>query len=139
MKRNLCVLVVACLFMGGSSALSDDAEADLKMLQGAWRVVRAESEGKDVKGQLGYEEVVIEGNSSLVRDEGEVRKSRFQVDPAKTPKQITFITPKGDEVLGIYELNGDTWKILVAKVGAGRPKSFKDAGLFFEHQRAKPK
>jgi uncharacterized protein (TIGR03067 family) len=139
MKSNLCVLAMACLLMGSNSALDDDPGTDLKNLQGTWKIVRAEQEGNDVKGQLGYDEFLIEGNSSQVRIKGEVRKGRFQIDPSKTPKQITVAPPGGGEVLGIYELNGDTWKILVPKVGDGRPTSFKDAGLLLEYERVKRK
>jgi uncharacterized protein (TIGR03067 family) len=139
MKRNLCLLAVACLLMGSNSAFSDEAEADLKNLQGTWRIVRAERDGKDVKGELGYEELAIEGNSSQVRYKGEVRDGRFQIDPSKTPKQITVDPHGGGKVFGIYELNGDTWKTLFSKVGGGHPSSFKDTGLLFEYERVKRK
>jgi hypothetical protein len=73
-------------------ALSDDAQADLKMLQGAWRVVRAESEGKDIKGQLGYEEVVIEGNSFPV---GPPRARSADAMPPDKPAPARRLTRRG--------------------------------------------
>jgi uncharacterized protein (TIGR03067 family) len=113
------------------------ARLDVKNLQGAWRVVRAENNGMNVKGNLGYEEFVIEGKTTKVMYRGEERKSSFEIDPSKKPKWITFITPKGTEIPAIYELKGDKWRVLSRN--AGRPEKWDDPGCaLMEYERVKP-
>ncbi len=125
--------------MKAEAPTGDDMHAELKSLQGRWKVVRAEQEGKDVRDHLGYDEFLIEGNVSLVQYEGQERKSQFEIDPTKTPKEITYTTSEGVEIRGIYELNGDTWKELLSEAGKERPKNLKNVGFLYEHKRMKSK
>jgi uncharacterized protein (TIGR03067 family) len=112
------------------------AKADLKSLQGVWRVVRAENNGADVKDRLGYEQFTVEGNTVRVVRNGEERKSSFELDPSHDPKWINFTTPRGDQSQGIYELKADTWRTMSS--GRGRPATFEDAGAaLFVYERVK--
>ena len=115
---------------------SPAVKAELNNLQGAWRIVRAENKGVDVKEKLGYAQFTVEGNVMRMVRNGEERKSTFELDPAHDPKWINFITPRGDRIEGIYELSGDSWKTVSR--GRGRPGSFeeKDA-IVFVYERVK--
>ena len=115
---------------------SPAVKAELKNLQGAWRIVRAENKGVDVKEKLGYEQFTVDGNVMRMVRNGEERKSTFELDPGHDPKWINFVTPRGDRIEGIYELSGDAWKTVSR--GRGRPASFeeKDA-IVFVYERVK--
>jgi uncharacterized protein (TIGR03067 family) len=115
---------------------SPAAQAELKNLQGTWRVVRAENKGEDVLAKLGYEQFTVEGNTMRMVRNGEERKSTFEIDPSHDPKWITFTTPAGKQIPGIYELKGDSWKTLSS--GRGRPANFEDKeAILMVYERAK--
>src|SRR4051812_35232306 len=141
--RLLTLAAVALLALLSAAAVADDSaavKADVANLQGTWKVVRAENNGADVKDRLGYDTFIVEGKSTKVIFRGEERKSNFEIDPSKQPKQITYITPKGTEVPGIYELDGDHWKVLSRN--AGRPTSWDDPGgalMVYERVKATDK
>ena len=56
----------------------------------------------------------------------------FTIDPSKLPRAIDFAVEsplradkKTSTVLGIYELDGDTLKLMLTKPGQERPAEFK--------------
>jgi RNA polymerase sigma factor (sigma-70 family) len=112
----------------------DDAE--LKKLQGVWRVTRIETAdrgvapAKEIAG-MRWEIVggTIFGQDSL--DEPRRQQATFIVDPAKSPKQIALTAvagPKdevGKKMEGIYELNDNTLRLCFAEPGKARPTEFK--------------
>ena len=73
-------------------------------------------------------------------------KAKITVDPSKTPKtidyQMTGGFTKGKTQLGIYELDGDTFKSCFGKPGAERPTDFTtkpgDGRTFSVWKREKP-
>jgi uncharacterized protein (TIGR03067 family) len=113
------------------------ADADLKGLQGAWKVVRAVRNGVDVTDRLGYAEMVITGNTSTVVRAGEKHETDFELDTSKRPKVITFVTASDTRFSGIYELKGDTWTTLYDQ--AGLPKSLDGPGMLMVYERVKAK
>ena len=48
----------------------------------------------------------------------------FKLDAAKTPKQMDTISTENEVMLGIYELEGDSYKVCFAPVGKPRPSEF---------------
>jgi len=56
-------------------------------------------------------------------------KAKIIIDPSNKPKTMTYDmtdgVTKGKKQLGIYELDGDTFKSCFAKPGAARPTDFK--------------
>ena len=118
-----------------SKPTSDAARAELKNLQGTWRIVRAESKGVDVRERLGYDQFTVEGNTMRMVRNGEERKSQFELDPAHDPKWINITTPRGDRIEGIYELKGDSWRTASSKV---RPATLEDkTAIVLVYERVK--
>ena len=110
------------------------AQADIKSLQGTWRIVRAENKGQDVREKLGYEQFTVEGSTMRMVRNGEERKTSFEIDPAHDPKWITFTPASGKKIEGIYDLKGDTWRTVSS--ARGRPAKFEDQGtILFVYER----
>src|SRR5260370_23015281 len=77
---------------------------------------------------LKHTRLKIEGEKFTVSDENVSQGGTFKVDATKKPKTIdvTFTDgpEKGKTSLGIYELDGDTYKICVDPEGKSRPTEF---------------
>ena len=76
--------------------------------------------------------ITIVSSSGAERSMGQIRR----IDPATTPKQIDL--RNGSEIcLGIYELHGDSLKLIVRDPGSERPREFKGArdGMLFTLKR----
>lgn len=111
------------------------APSDLDRLQGAWRTVSLINDGKVLVGENvppspgPATKLVYEGNRWLIRvGEKTVASGIFKVDAARRPKEIDILDESGmknDKAkLGIYELDGDTYKYCLAPAGKPRPAEF---------------
>ena len=113
----------------------EDAVArELKKLQGMWRVVGLEHDGRkatpdDVKGMSW----TFEGNRITGKDPDEEPKmiGEFTVNPKESPKQIDIVKVEGAKkektLLGIYKLEGERLTICLRDEKAtdkGRPTEF---------------
>ena len=63
-----------------------------------------------------------------MRSSKTVGSGTFRIDPKKTPKEIDILDESGmndDKTkLGIYELDGDTYRYCLAPAGKPRPTEF---------------
>ena len=101
------------------------AKADLKQLQGKWRVVKATENGKPLTGPLSEIRVIVEDNR--VRCQlGSMTVAKGTVDPNKTPNQIDLQHEwTGAKMIGIYQQEGDQLKVHLSKGDTGpRPTDF---------------
>jgi RNA polymerase sigma factor (sigma-70 family) len=111
--------------------------SDRDKLQGTWRIVEVIVDGQPARRQNPTEEanMVVQGDqmSLVALPEGKkVKEFRFKIDPAKMPKAIDLSVPtdqaKGKTGHGIYELEGDRWKLCFPQddnAAKERPTSFK--------------
>jgi uncharacterized protein (TIGR03067 family) len=102
-------------------------EKDLEPLQGAWELVSARRDGKDmppaaVKTFRG----TIRGDRLTVTREGKVvEEGTLKLDPATKPARLDFVLDdRGRTAAGIYEQDGDTFKVCYARPGKDRPRDF---------------
>jgi len=100
-----------------------DAAEDAKKIQGTWVVTPATFEGvtldegareealkavKDMRFTFREGKLTITGQTGpYPSQKGGEDSDGFRLDPTKKPKQIDI----GDNIRGIYELNGDTLKL----------------------------
>ena len=104
-------------------------EAELKRFEGTWKFASMEFDGKSIPEEVTKASRLILKEDRFSSESGP-RKVRgvFEVDPTVSPKtiEVTFVegsTP-GETLLGIYELEGDTYKVCMGTKGKPRPKAF---------------
>ena len=76
----------------------------------------------------GSASIVINGNNFTGLSMGAEYEGAMMIDAAASPKtfDVKFHKGphKGETSLGIYELNGDTWRICIGLTGVKRPTKF---------------
>ena len=117
---------------------SEPPKSDKETLQGTWLLVSEERNGEKLpkeKIQGGKFIFADDKITWLAEQETVTRKGTFTIDPEKKPKEIDLTF--GDiTVKGIYELKGNTLKVVIAE--RGRPTEFDSTGgglLVFERKK----
>jgi len=124
MKRYALLALVAGLLVA-----ADDPKDEAKKFEGTWTMVSGEKDGKSLPEQtIKTAKLVIKGDQHDVKIGDDAFKGTHKVDPSKKPKAIDVADTegpfKGKTVLGIYEMDADTFKICFAEPGKDRPKEF---------------
>ena len=129
----LWVVVLAALAAGGAlqgGGGKDAGEDVLKKIQGTWKFVSQEVEGKPrTKEELAKQTITFDGDKWTVRRDGKViQAGTHKFDPDKKPPQVDAVVTEGEDkgntMLGIYELKGDTLKVCFDPKGKERPADF---------------
>src|SRR6266496_2233675 len=133
MKAIQSVFLIGLAAATISSALSEENEAvkkDLAQLQGEWSMVSGSADGQPLSDDMRQQmKCVCKGDETTTMMAGRIfLKAKFTLDPSKKPKtidyQMTDGFTKGKKQLGIYEVDGDTFKSCFGKPGAERPTGF---------------
>jgi uncharacterized protein (TIGR03067 family) len=131
---NRCsVLTLSAFVLVSPAAPADDgARKDAETLQGTWKMVYSETEGK------GFEptnEILIRFEKDTFADYagGELAcRGTFKLDPSRKPKHLDTIIgenklipeSKGTKICCIYELSEDRLKIRYPGFPSWRPREF---------------
>jgi len=126
-RRCLLIVGVALLLAAGDAG--EDVKKELAKFGGTWRIVSLETEqGKIGEDALKDFRLIIEGDKFTAKEQSGEVHGTFKVDPAKKPKTIDIIMKDGPmkdtTMLGIYELDGDTYKLCGDMQGKNRPTEF---------------
>jgi uncharacterized protein (TIGR03067 family) len=115
----------AVLLIAADKPEVDQSKKDLEMLQGTWSLVSMEAEGKKLPEEA-YKgvKVVFEKNKMTMGKGDKTETATVILDASKKPKWINTTAKGGDELEGIYDLNGDDLKICLSKKRGDRPKEF---------------
>src|SRR5712664_1325647 len=112
MTRTL--LSVAFVLAAGGIAAADDAAKDLKKLVGTWQEVSQTADGKEVPADaIKGSTVVIDaaGKWEALKDGTVFLKGSVKLDASKSPRAADWSIDGTDmTALGIYAVDGDTWK-----------------------------
>lgn len=124
MRTSKVMGLVVLLLVAADAPKGDDS------LQGAWRLIGGETDGKALtKKQLKGGKLAVKGDHYTVTlaDKGTV-KGTEKVDPTKAPKTMDITDDngpnKGKTCLGIYEVKGDEFHCAFAPPGKPRPTTF---------------
>ena len=111
------------------------SKGDLDKLQGTWLTVSLVNDGKTLVDEKSppkegpATKLVYDGNRWMVKVRDKtVASGVLKIDPAKKPKEIDIMDESGTKnektKLGIYEIDGDTYKYCLAPAGKPRPTDF---------------
>ena len=104
-------------------------EEELKRFEGTWRYETTVVEGLVLPdGHLKDARLILQGDRFEMTDPMANYRGTFTVDPTSNPKTIEVRFTEGPEAgktsKGIYELEGDTYKVCIGLAGRERPKVF---------------
>jgi uncharacterized protein (TIGR03067 family) len=113
----------------------DPPDGDLDKLQGTWLTVSLVNDGKTLVDEKTAPKegratkLVYRGNAWLIKvGDRTVAGGKFKIDATKKPKEIDIMDETGmtneKTKLGIYELDGDTYRYCLAPAGKPRPAEF---------------
>jgi uncharacterized protein (TIGR03067 family) len=128
MKRYT-FLTLAVVFMLAADD-SKDARSDAKMIEGAWTVESIEVDGqKTPDDEIKKFKLTIDGDKyALTNEVGVISKGKLKLDSSKKPKTMDITPSEGDnsgqEMAGIYELDGMKLKVCYCRPGGDRPNKF---------------
>ena len=102
---------------------------DLDLLQGLWRISAIEMEGREMPEEMVAEaRIRIEGDRFTTTGMGAEYAGTMVLDASASPKSLDMKfdagPEKGNTNFGIYELDGDRWRICLATHGTVRPSEF---------------
>jgi uncharacterized protein (TIGR03067 family) len=134
MAMAKCVPAVLVLGSLAFAPVEGDAAARaLKELQGEWRGVEMEAQGKRAPAAETQKfRVLIKGEEITFQPGPGARKSKFKLHPGRKPRGIDLIPQdgpdKGKTVKGIYALEKGRLRLCAANYGGDinrRPKAFR--------------
>lgn len=132
MKPIFAVCVLGSVAFGFAWAQDDASKEEQKKLEGAWRLISRETDGKaDPADKIKDIVMVNDGQNFVFRGSASgsgAMKGTFKVDASKKPKAMDRVPAdgprKGKTLLGIYNLEGDMLTICVSIAGKERPTTF---------------
>ncbi len=131
--RGRGILAAVVLIAGVAYGRPDDdaAKKEMAKMEGDWTLASGERDGMPIPEEFAKTmRRTIKGEEFTVTREGEtIVKGKFTIDPTKKPKTIDVTFTDGQlkdkSTLGIYELEGDTFKLCYAAPDSKeRPKEF---------------
>jgi uncharacterized protein (TIGR03067 family) len=102
---------------------------DLDKLQGAWAIGAMEMDGEAMAPEAFVEaRVVVKGDRFTSTGMGAVYEGTLVLDSSASPARIDMKfdagPEKGNTNPGIYQIDGDSWKLCLATRGSVRPEIF---------------
>jgi uncharacterized protein (TIGR03067 family) len=147
MKMRALLVLSVGLLLAADGPNQDVVKDEVKNLQGTWKVVSAERDGKKAtQEEIKDFKWIITADKITWTDKGK-NAFLYKLAPAEKPRRIDLMFPERKETekditRGIYSLEGDALKVCLKPKGEGRPTEFTGkAGsglLLFVLKREKP-
>ena len=123
-------LIIAAIGVSLAADNTQDlaSKKDLDGLQDSWKLVSAMRDGQALpKDKVKKTTIVIKDDTFLFPDSAEYATSKegtIKLDATTKPKQMNATSTEKEVMLGIYELDGDRYKVCFAPTGKPRPSEF---------------
>ena len=130
MKARLLMIAALGLLLGACNrqATAKTPKTDLDRLRGTWNLVSAIQDGNALpEDKVKQTTIVFKGSTFRFPGLAEYATSKsgtIKLDETKTPKEMDAISTEKEVMLGIYELEGDSYKVCFAPAGKPRPTEF---------------
>ena len=130
LKLSFVLVLAAMALLTARGDDKEDIKKDLAQLQGEWSMVSGSADGQPMSEEMRKQmKRVCKGDEATTTMGTNIfLKARITLDPSKKPKAIDYEMTegftKGKKQLGIYEVDGDTFKACFAKPGEPRPADF---------------
>jgi uncharacterized protein (TIGR03067 family) len=129
MNRQLIPILALALLVGAAWADDKEKKGDLQEMKGRWKATSGESSGTALPNAfLDDISFVVKGDTYTFKVGDDEEEGTLKLDATKKPAymdvNITKGNDKGKKQYGIYQLDGDTLKICLAKPEEERTKDF---------------
>ncbi len=127
-------IAVGSLVLGVSFAAAapqdEFIEREQQRLEGTWRVIAVETEGKPIPARE-YRDLLLtfkNGKFTAKRGDEEAQEGTYVINPARNPKEMdierTDGPARGQKQAAVYSLAGNLLKICACEAATGRPAGF---------------
>ena len=127
-KAHFLIIAAIGVSLGADSSLDPSSKKDSDGLQGTWKLVSAMKDGEALpKDKVKQTTIVIKHDTFSFPDLAEYATSKegtIKLDATTNPKQMDATSTEKEVMLGIYELDGDRYKVCFAPTGKPRPSEF---------------
>jgi uncharacterized protein (TIGR03067 family) len=129
MRKSALLLVAAALSLAADEVKKEPLDKEYARFEGTWRVVSLEIGGMKMPEQtLKDARLIIRGKEFTMKEKIATYRGTLSIDAGKKPKTIdmkfTEGPEKGNTSYGIYELDGDNFKLCLTITGKNRPTEF---------------
>ena len=128
MKAQLLMIATLGLSLGADNPQDPASKKDLDGLQGTWTLVSARRDGEALpEDKVKKTTIVIKDDTFVFPELAEYATSKegtIKLDATRKPKQMDATSTEKEVMLGIYELDGDRYKVCFAPTGKPRPSEF---------------
>ena len=131
MSKRLCVLLIlGFLISAAEPQKPDQSKKDLDAMQGNWRAVAVEAKGMPSgEDAIKKFKLIVKKDDYSVKVNGKDHVSaKLMLKADRKPKELDLVQETGPVYKGIYEIDGDTFKICIclsSDADSERPKEFK--------------
>ena len=135
--RAVTMLAIVSVFAGVHSQAADGnaneetVAKDLQAFKGTWRMSSKEEDGKKFsEGEIKDLVLTNDGSRkfSVRRGDKVIAEATVKLDPTTKPRTIDITFTKGERkggtLLGIYKIEGDTFRVCCARPRDARPAEF---------------
>jgi uncharacterized protein (TIGR03067 family) len=129
MSKYAVLVLAAGLSVAADDAKKDPLDEEYAKFEGTWQIVSLEVDAMRIPAETIKESrLIIKGKEFTMKEKIATYKGTFTIDPGKKPKTIdlkfTEGPEKGNTSLGIYELDGDDFKLCLTITAKDRPTEF---------------
>jgi uncharacterized protein (TIGR03067 family) len=123
------ILVVACgSLLAANKTEEQQPMGDQEKVQGTWALVSGERNGRALPDEvIRHVKLIFADDKLTTQNRDRKTEAVFKLDSDKDPKEID-LDMEGSVGKGIYQLDGDSLRIVHGEVGDARPRDFPEAG-----------